>query len=666
MRMTIRSAAAPPAIAAMMLALLAARPSSPAAAEGVPPRAGTRHSLSSLEDKGGRPAPGRFFALCSAKEVRSLAVALDTVWIGTEGGLFACGTRDGKIAPVSGPGSISVRAIAVDDRGALWVGGDHGISVRSNGAWKWYPGESAPLFSRVDCIVPGETRLWIGSNGNGAGFVVGDDVTMLGAQDSLPDERVLAVAEENSSAVYFGTASGLICADSLGWKSLRYGSRLPIGAVRDALFDEEGNLFLAVAGQGVAVYSFGRVRSFGSAGGPPGAEVNALGLDPTGRVWAAGASGLSVFDGSEWTQIVPGDGGAKKRRFLSIRHDVEGVCYAGTDDGAVLVVDGSAVRELAVPQSFPESRVSRICASGGSLWIVAGSDIYAARETIVKTPAPPAQYAGEITDLFAAETGEIWSTTRFGILHLTGRTWEVFDRKSGLATEHFTHVVRDQEGTLWFATFEGGLVTLAAGTWSVLGREDTMPAGAILDLALDPRGSPWIVTRAGEVAHRVQGVWARLELPRPASGAADTTRSSAESEALDPAIRFMNDAARGADAYSPVGEYCLGFDRAGSCLVGSPAGVYRLGTSGWQLLELPGPLKGLRATAVLGTAKGDVMLGTAGGGVFVWRNGAWARISAANGLSDNYVRAMGEDRGGAVWIGTQYGGVTKYLPSAGR
>ncbi len=663
MRMMIRSAAAPLAIAAMMLVLTAA----PAGgAGGAWLRAGKRHSLSSLEANGSRPVPGRFSVLCSAKEVRSLAVADDTLWIGTEGGLFACSTRDNEIAPVSGPRSISVRAIAVDDRGALWIGGDHGIGVRSNGAWTWYPEESAPLLSRVTCIVPGETRLWIGSDGNGCGFVVGDELTVFGAQDSLLDERVLAIAEENSSAVYFGTASGLICADSLGWKSLRYGSRLPIGAVRDALFDEDGNLFLAIAGQGVAVYSFGRMRSFDGAGGAPGAEVNALSLDSTGRVWAAGASGISVFDGSEWTQIVPGARGSKQRRFLSLRHDVEGVCYAGTDDGTVLGVNGHDVKELAVPQSFPERRVAHIYAGGGSLWLAAGSDVYSVRETLVKNAPPPGLYAGEITDLVAVENGEIWCTTRFGILHYAGRAWEVFDRKSGLATEHFTRVVRDPAGALWFATFDGGLVRRTAGSWNALDREDNLPAGAIVDLALDPRGNPWIVTRTGEVAHRAQGVWARLELPRPESAAVDTARAADALGPLDPAIRFMSDAAHGADSSAPAGGYCLGFDRAGNCLVGSPAGVYRLGTSGWQLLELPGAWRGTRGTAVLGTTGGDVMLGTAGGGVFVWRNGDWSRIAASNGLSDNYIRALCEDRGGAVWIGTQYGGVTKYSPPAAR
>jgi ligand-binding sensor domain-containing protein len=652
-------------LAALAVSLALICPHS-AAAQSTWLRGGTRHSLSSLEKKGSRAFPGKLSILCSAREARALAVTDDTLWIGTEGGLFACRKNDTMVAPVSGPGSISVRAIAIDDRGALWVGGDQGVSVRSNGAWRWYPKESLPLFARVRCITPGETRLWIGDYGNGCGYVMGNTITVLNAQDSLLDERVLSVAEENASTVYFGTASGLICADTLGWKSLRYGSRLPIGAVRDALFDEEGDLFLAIAGQGVAIYSFGRVLSYGTAGGPPGEEVNALSLDPTGRVWAAGDSGISVFDGSEWTMPAPLERASKKRRFLSIRHDVGGVCYAGTDDGRVLVVSGNDVSELAVPQVFPESRVARIRLCGGAVWLVAGSSIYGARDTFSKAPAPPALYAGEITDVAATEAGELWSTTRFGILHFTGRAWEVLDRRSGLPSAYFTRVARDPSGTVWFATFDGALVTYTAGTWSVLDRESNLPASGISDLALDAAGNPWVATRTGEVAHRVQGVWARMALPRRGTDAADSTQAAEMLHELDPAIRFMSESSPGSGLYSPASEYCLGFDRAGACLVGSSAGVYRLGPAGWQLFELPKAMRGVRATAVLGTAGGDVWLGTAGGGVLVLRHGEWSKLGASNGLSDDYVRSLCEDRNGTIWIGTQYGGLTRCVPAAGQ
>ncbi len=671
MNMKVGPAAPARANKALVLAALAALLSLPcaypaAAAQNIWLRAGQRHSLSSLERKRTRDLPGRFSVLCSAKEVRALAVKDDTLWIGTEGGLFAWRMKDDAIVPVNGPASVSVRAIEVDDRGALWVGGDHGISVRSNGAWRWYPKESLPLFARVRCLIPGQTRFWIGSYGNGCGYVVDGAVTVLTARDSLLDERVLSIAEENASTVFFGTASGLVCADSLGWRSLRYGSRLPIGSIRDALFDEDGNLFLAIAGQGVATYSFGRVRSYGAAGAPPGAEVNALSLDSTGRVWAAGASGISSFDGSEWTALAARGPASKKRRFLSIRHDVDGVCYAGTDDGKVLVIFGDDARELAVPQAFPESRVSRIRLCGGTVWLAAGSDIYSSREVSARMAAPPAPYAGEITDICASGSGEVWAATRFGILHYTGRAWEVFDRRNGLATEYFTRVAADPSGTVWFATFDGELAAYTAGKWSVPDGESNVPAGAVEDLAVDPAGNPWVVTRAGEIAHRVQGVWAKMELPRREGEAADTTRAIDALRSLDPAIRFLSDAAPGSNSHSPANEYCLGFDKGGSCLVGSSAGVYRLGASGWRFLELPKALRGARATAVSGAARGDILLATAGGGILVWRNGEWSRLGASNGLSDDYIRTLCEDQNGTIWIGTQYGGVTKYVPPAGQ
>jgi ligand-binding sensor domain-containing protein len=242
----------------------------------------------------------------------------------------------------------------------------------------------------------------------------------------------------------------------------------------------------------------------------------------------------------------------------------------------------------------------------------------------------------------------------------------VFDRKNGLPTEYFTRVVRDPSGTVWFATFDGDIVSYAAGAWSVLGAESGLPARAVEDLAIDPAGNPWVVTRTGDVAHRVQGVWAKLKLPLRENVPADTTRSVDALRQLDPAIRFLSDAAPGSGPYSPANEYCLGFDKGGNCLVGSSAGVYRLGTAGWRLLELPGTMIGSRATAVIGAAKGDIYLGTAGGGILVWRNGEWSRLGASNGLSDDYIRSLCEDQNGAVWIGTQYGGVTKYVPPAGQ
>ncbi|MDD4857528.1 MAG: two-component regulator propeller domain-containing protein [Candidatus Krumholzibacteria bacterium] len=622
---------------------------------------GKRYSLSSLERSGRRPMEGRLSVLCSAKEVGALAVMNDTLWIGTEGGLFAYCMLNDSISAVQGPVSPSVRSIAFDDGGALWVGGDDGISVRSREGWRLYWKESLPFFERVTCMVQGESRFWIGTYGNGCAYVSGGSLTVLSAQDSLLDDRVLSILEESSNVVYIGTASGLIEADTSGWKSLRYGSRLPIGPVNALAMDEDENLLLAIGAQGVTVSSFGRVRTFGTAQDLPGSEVRALSLDPTGRTWAAGREGVSIFDGSEWAPCTVAGVGDKHRRFLSVCHDESENSYLGSDDGKVLIVGRNRAKEITVPQVFAERRVSRIRSSNGTMWLIAGRRVYSWKGSFTQTAALPEQYADEMTDLAPGDNGELWVTTRFGILHFAGRTWDAFDRRTGLPAEHFTRVARDPAGTLWFAAFDGGIVELSAGKWIFYGAESGLPVGPIDDLALDNSGNPWIVTRNGEVAHFGQGAWARMELPSRQNAARDTTGRADSLDQFDPSIRFLPDATGSIQSGGARG-YCIGFDKRGSCLVGGQNGVYRLATTGWQFLALPESMRGAGPTAILGTAEGDIWLGTAGRGALVYRRGDWFKFGPSSGLSDDYIHSMCEDQRGVIWIGTQTGGVARFAP----
>jgi ligand-binding sensor domain-containing protein len=76
-------------------------------------------------------------------------------------------------------------------------------------------------------------------------------------------------------------------------------------------------------------------------------------------------------------------------------------------------------------------------------------------------------------------------------------------------------------------------------------------------------------------------------------------------------------------------------------------------------------MRGLRPTCIIGTAKGEIWVGTAGNGLLIYRGGEWLKFGASTGLSDDYIRSLCEDQKGIVWIGTQFGGITRYTTQSG-
>lgn len=603
--------------------------------------------------------PGLLTTLSPAQEARSVLSFNDTIWIGTEGGLFAYDAAEDTISAVRGPFFYSIRSVAIDDAGSLWVGGDGGLSIRREGAWWHYHKGHNPFFERVRDVVQGDGRMWIGTYGNGCAYVMNDSITIYTRQDSLLDDRVLSIAEETPMSIWFGTASGLCMTDTLRWASMRYGSRIPVGAVKDIIFDEGGNLFLAVAVQGAVLYSLGRVREYGPRDGLPSREINAFSLDPTGRIWAAGGSGLSIFDGAGWTPYrIPGVT-FERYRFLSISHDLEGTSYAGTDEGTVLILSRDSVKTVYIPQGFPDSRVSRIRMHDDALWLLTGRSIFKLGDSMTEVEPPAKWCAGAMTDLCAESEDEIWVTTRFGILHFRRNAWEIFDRRQGLPTEYFNHVSRGSRGHLWFGTFDAGILEFTGSGWIHHTEEHGLPDNRITGLIVDHSGNPWIVTAGGRMSRFRKDEWQEIVLPYRRGVPQAATEETDTLFQLDPAIRFISTGKNESRLRTGDAEAVLGLDGRGRCIIARTDGIYILDHDDWRVIDTPEDVAGAKPTVVLGTSRGEIWLGT-DRGVFVLRAGTWHHITARSGLADDHIFAIAEDGQGRIWLGTQYNGMTMY------
>jgi signal transduction histidine kinase/ligand-binding sensor domain-containing protein/DNA-binding response OmpR family regulator len=71
-------------------------------------------------------------------------------------------------------------------------------------------------------------------------------------------------------------------------------------------------------------------------------------------------------------------------------------------------------------------------------------------------------------------------------------------------------------------------------------------------------------------------------------------------------------------------------------------------------------LKSKDIYALLVDEKGNLWIGTGGGGVLRMTEGKFVAFTTQNGLSNNSVLSLGEDRDHAIWIGTEGGGVNRF------
>lgn len=128
-------------------------------------------------------------------------------------------------------------------------------------------------------------------------------VESIDDQDSLPDDNVTALVEDNRGFLWVGTPNGLFRYD--GYRFKRYVNN-PVdagsvagGFIRALLIDRQGRLWVGTNAEGVSIYDpasdrFEHLKATpDSPGSLPDNAIRALALDQDGSVWIGTQGGLA-------------------------------------------------------------------------------------------------------------------------------------------------------------------------------------------------------------------------------------------------------------------------------------------------------------------------------------------------------------------------------------
>jgi ligand-binding sensor domain-containing protein len=568
-------------------------------------------------------------------DVRATCRVGDSLWVATGGGLFIYDLGASRIAAhvTVGPGfpSNSVRAIAARND-SVYVGTDEGLviftpdtsEVFSNGRPGQFAGAPLELIRRIDFGL--DAAVYLSTYGAGLGVLDSDTAWVITREDSLLDDKVYDMVQEDDTTFYFATSMGL-CAyrDSL-WVNFQAGAGIPRAEVRRMVTAPDGGYYLLVGGRGVYRFDGDRARRITPRDMFVENAITAIAVDAGGSLWACGAyGGIASYRNGHWTQFDYDNPTGGEQRWRSASADTTGGVFIGSADGLVLTVQDNITSKFQLPFGLPSGSIESIAAdSSGMLYVLNGSYLVRVDENLesisMEHPSPV------VAAMAVSPAGGLWTATRWGIYQRVGERYVEVVASLSERNPVFSALGFDGVGALWLGTQAGNVHRYDGELWMRMGDAAELAGGAVRDLRADGRGRLWVRGANGGVSFYNGARWTVF-------GTAAYGESSARALAVAPNGVLVLATVSGVWGYDDIGGWkpiefatadpdsgtagavwdptsppilSLAFDATGRLYVGTEDGIAMVDDTGIRWLTYLDGLGGKSVTGVF--AHGDETL----------------------------------------------------------
>ena len=531
------------------------------------------------------------------------------------------------------------------------------------------------------------------------------DLRVWQAEDGLPENKVVGVAQTPDGYLWVATPSGVVRFDGMRFQEVTpvNSAGLATSLIEVLLADREGRLWLAKDRGALVCIDGTQMRALTPADGLPRLETaRAMAEDGDGGLWISYSQG-SLVRIKDWQvkdfSKEPGLPAAPAGTASSLAADRDGRVWYAKNGRVGVFRDGKFQLQAGLP-----TRVVRLApAWRGGIWLAAGQDVFHLNEgkaMVAVGKLPVSGASGEPSAIFEDKSGAVWvgtdsaglfccasnrvsrvetshpaisclaqdlegdvwvGTQGGGLNRLRRRVATLFSSATGLPFDIVQSVCQDATGALWVAGQNGMLVRQQGDQWLVV-PPGGMAMGNMTCVAADRRGGIYAGTWGGSLYHWQDGRFNSLNLPASfhrstvhsllCSSAGDLWFATGSAETL---YRLRNQELK---AFNLPAGYrrirAMVEDAGGSIWAGASDGLL-VRITGDRLVNETAAAGNLPIRCLSTATNGDLWIGYAGFGAGRLRAGQLARFGAGEGLPNSYISQIVPDGCGSIWFAGNHG-----------
>lgn len=388
--------------------------------------------------------------------------------------------------------------------------------------------------------------------------------------------------------------------------------------------------------------------------GLPQNTIHSIIQDTKGYVWLATDRGVVRFDGSSFRTFSSGNvEEIKNNSVTSLLLDRDGGVWMGTYGGGITYYKDRKFKNYSTAEGLRNHFINAIAQDKqGDIWFGTTGDgviRFDGNSFSSITDADGLSY-NIVTSLFVGSRGKLWVGTEKGLNVIKDGRVAVYRQSHGLASDNIQSIFEDNNRDLWIGTTEGvsrirnRLTDLLHARFVNFSSEDGLAGNLVKGIAQDRSGSIWLATNGG---------LNRLQEPLPASF---RKRRSPGNIIVKKNVILEVERFTAKDGLSGNSLTMLFEDKRGNLWVGTSGGGLNMFREGkfTSYTEEDG-LSGNSTRAIFEDVYNTIWVGTSGKGLNRYKDGKFTAFSEKDGLSSNYVDSITGDSSGNLWVGTANG-----------